>query len=198
MTRIRLSKEERKAQIKQSAIELFTEKGFGNTSVQEIIDRACLSKGGFYHYYSSKENLFREILEDGMEYRKDLIIEYRDEHKKLDRRELLINLLLDKILDHNDYKKMFVKLMLEMPSNPKLKKIFEDFSEGMNADFIEFCQKEGFTEYIDITNDEFGMIISSLMIGVTIFDYGNDEKMRQTLQDMLEVYFDKIGLWRET
>jgi AcrR family transcriptional regulator len=44
-----------------AAAELFAEKGFENTSVQEIVDAAGVTKGAMYHYFASKDDLLYEI-----------------------------------------------------------------------------------------------------------------------------------------
>jgi len=51
-------KEERTAQYIRKASELFAAKGYRQCGVQEIIDYLGLSKGGFYWYFSSKEELY--------------------------------------------------------------------------------------------------------------------------------------------
>jgi AcrR family transcriptional regulator len=43
------------------ATRLFAEKGFENTSVQEIVAAAGFTKGALYHYYESKDDLLYEI-----------------------------------------------------------------------------------------------------------------------------------------
>lgn len=43
------------------ALRLFQEKGFHATPVSEIIDEAGISKGLFYHYFESKNDLLRKI-----------------------------------------------------------------------------------------------------------------------------------------
>lgn len=53
----------RKRQVIQSSLEVFTEKGFQNTSIQDILKRANISKGTFYNYFSSKNECLMAILE---------------------------------------------------------------------------------------------------------------------------------------
>jgi AcrR family transcriptional regulator len=60
-------REERKAQIKNVALELISEEGFQNTSISKIAKRAGISKGLMYNYYESKEEMIHEILYDGMD-----------------------------------------------------------------------------------------------------------------------------------
>jgi AcrR family transcriptional regulator len=47
-----------KRQIYEAAVSLFFEKGFDNTSVQEIVERAGMTKGALYHYFPSKDDIW--------------------------------------------------------------------------------------------------------------------------------------------
>jgi AcrR family transcriptional regulator len=49
------------ARIVDAAVSLFAEKGFHSTSVQEVVDRAAVTKGAMYHYFRSKDDLLYEI-----------------------------------------------------------------------------------------------------------------------------------------
>lgn len=51
----------RKEAIMRTAEKLFFEKGYGETSIQDILDALSISKGGFYHYFDSKNALLEEI-----------------------------------------------------------------------------------------------------------------------------------------
>jgi AcrR family transcriptional regulator len=53
-----------RARISDAAVTLFSEKGFDATSVQEIVERAAVTKGAMYHYYRSKDDLLYEIYHD--------------------------------------------------------------------------------------------------------------------------------------
>jgi len=52
---------DRKLHVIKSAHELFVEKGFQATSVQDILDYSGISKGTFYNYFSSKNELLIAI-----------------------------------------------------------------------------------------------------------------------------------------
>ena len=54
----------RRTQLMAEATQLFAERGFHPTSVAEICTRIEAGKGVFYWYFSSKEELFLEILRD--------------------------------------------------------------------------------------------------------------------------------------
>lgn len=51
----------RKESILKTAERLFFEKGYEETSIQDILDALSISKGGFYHYFESKIALLEEI-----------------------------------------------------------------------------------------------------------------------------------------
>jgi TetR/AcrR family transcriptional regulator, transcriptional repressor for nem operon len=44
------------------AFRLFLEKGYDKVSMNELVRVSGLSKGAFYHYFTSKEELFREAI----------------------------------------------------------------------------------------------------------------------------------------
>jgi AcrR family transcriptional regulator len=51
-----------KENIVHESLKLFSLKGFQNTGVNEILEAAHTSKGGFYNYFASKEELFHAVL----------------------------------------------------------------------------------------------------------------------------------------
>ena len=61
----------RRAQILDTAEKLFFDKGYDRTSVQDILDAMGMSKGGFYHYFDSKESVLRSVSERRVEGRFD-------------------------------------------------------------------------------------------------------------------------------
>jgi AcrR family transcriptional regulator len=50
--------------ILRAAVDLFAEQGYDGTSVAEVITRAGVAKGGFYHHFASKEDLLYEVYGD--------------------------------------------------------------------------------------------------------------------------------------
>ncbi|MFD1737856.1 TetR/AcrR family transcriptional regulator [Bacillus salitolerans] len=54
---------DRKQHVVKKAHELFIEKGFHSTSIQDILDYSGISKGTFYNYFSSKNELLIELFQ---------------------------------------------------------------------------------------------------------------------------------------
>lgn len=45
------------ADVTRAAVELFASNGYANTSVQQIVEAAGVTKGAMYHYFESKDDL---------------------------------------------------------------------------------------------------------------------------------------------
>lgn len=59
--------EETKTRIMDSAIKLFSTRGFAAASVDDICDEAGISKGAFYHHFESKQALFLALLDSWLQ-----------------------------------------------------------------------------------------------------------------------------------
>jgi AcrR family transcriptional regulator len=55
---------ERPSEILEAALAAFAENGLSGTRVEDIADRAGVSKGTIYLYFSSKEEIFKEAVRD--------------------------------------------------------------------------------------------------------------------------------------
>jgi AcrR family transcriptional regulator len=54
--------ERRRRRIADAALELFATRGYNATSVEDVVERARMSKSAFYEFFTSKEDCFRELL----------------------------------------------------------------------------------------------------------------------------------------
>ena len=57
------AKEDRKSQILDAAFSVFVEKGYSETTMDDIVQKSNMSKGAIYHYYSSKKELFLSLID---------------------------------------------------------------------------------------------------------------------------------------
>ena len=55
-----------KRRIFNTAIKIFSEKGYDNTSVEEITAVAGVAKGSLYYHFAKKEDIFDLLLDEGM------------------------------------------------------------------------------------------------------------------------------------
>lgn len=70
-------REQKRALIKDTAMELFAQKGFSGSSMSMIAKQAGISKGLIYNYFTNKEDLIKTIILDGF----NILIDVFDENK---------------------------------------------------------------------------------------------------------------------
>lgn len=112
---------DRKQHVIKMAHQLFIDKGFQNTSIQDILDYSGISKGTFYNYFSSKNEL--------------LITLFKTIYKKLEkeRNELLIG------QDPSNIEIFIKQVELQMKTNRanKLITLFEEVLVLNDADLTQ-------------------------------------------------------------
>ena len=59
-------REKRRQQILEAALDLFISKGYAETKVADIAEKACMSAGLLFHYFESKAKLYEELIRIGM------------------------------------------------------------------------------------------------------------------------------------
>lgn len=84
----------KRVQILDAAEQLFFEKGYDRTSVQDLLDALSMSKGGFYHYFDSKEAVLRAVSERRAEGRFERLSAelYAPRRSPIDRLNLLLGM----------------------------------------------------------------------------------------------------------
>ncbi len=67
MTRTVKDPQERRAEIIETARQLFQDKGYERTTMQDVMDTLEIAKGTIYHYFASKEELLEAVVEGSAE-----------------------------------------------------------------------------------------------------------------------------------
>jgi AcrR family transcriptional regulator len=65
-----------------NSYKLFLKKGYKGVSMRDVLEATDLSKGGFYHYFKSKRELFRVIVEKYLYQASDTAFDFQDILKK--------------------------------------------------------------------------------------------------------------------
>jgi AcrR family transcriptional regulator len=71
-------KEDRPQEITEAAFEVFAEKGYSGARVEEVAQRAGVSKGLMYVYFRTKEELFKAVVKSVVVRRVDALLEAVD------------------------------------------------------------------------------------------------------------------------
>lgn len=78
---------------------LFAEKGYDKTSMQDIVDALGMSKGGIFHHFNSKEDIFHAVMERQFEQIIETVHQWLDEMHGLTAKEKLRGLIKRNLTD---------------------------------------------------------------------------------------------------
>jgi AcrR family transcriptional regulator len=146
----------RKQELLDAALELFYQKGYAETTIKEIHDKVCVTKGAFYYYFTSKEDVLDAITIQLAEKTVRITEEIADnpDLNALDK----INTIVSRVYEHRikniqAYSKLFhivesdsnilfrqrlLKKILKMVQEPYTKIVRQGIAEGLfHTDFEE-------------------------------------------------------------
>ena len=113
-------KKNRREEILKSAISAFSRKGYHNTSISDIIEKAGIARGTFYLYFENKRQIFDSVLDN-------LIIELDHCIKKIELGQGLPNPL-------DQLKANLKRVLILFIENPELTRILLRHATGLDAD----------------------------------------------------------------
>ncbi len=82
----------RRAELVRAASELFYEKGMPKTSINDITNRAGVTRSLFYHYFEDKQAIADAIVSDMVDEFVSRIINYAISHRNVDMDEFLMRI----------------------------------------------------------------------------------------------------------
>lgn len=138
-----------RAQMREKGKRLFERQGLKKTSVDELTEAVGISKGAFYLFYESKEELFLEILEQIEDEIQTAILEFAA-HPDADGRKNVSTMLKSFLLTWDAYpllknfsKTDFDYLVRKIPAERVLQHAKSD--EEFTNQFIKKIKREGIT-----------------------------------------------------
>ena len=200
MVRQRLSEDQRRQEILEAARKCFLEKGFADTTMEAVIERTTLSKGGVYRYYPSTVQMLADLMKKGTNHRFNILRESWCIHKG--DQEAFIDYLVDglyqKIIDENPYKKLYALFLLEVPKNEELLKL----KVGLIQHFFSIFSQEEYSssELIQVfKNRAFIEFINAMIVGVEMIDMCEIFiQQPDVLKTLIQAYFKKsLNQWME-
>lgn len=131
----------KKETIIHSALTLFTAQGFTQTTVQEIAEVSKISKGSFYTYFSSKDELLMALFKYYLDRYTNRITEI--DHESLSGREKMIKQLAIPFENLEEQKKFLVMYMREQNfgRTNELKKYMQDKKESIHLWYVKSILK---------------------------------------------------------
>lgn len=143
MNRERLTAKERKLEIQNISLEVFTIKGYKNTSMHDLVQATGLSAGGLYHHYKSTSEILYDLMIRGCKYREDIIRKKISEIPKPLGIEVLAELIVDKALSSNIFVPIYVMFLQSMQEDETLQQLYKKIQDSNIQDFEQMLEGNG-------------------------------------------------------
>jgi AcrR family transcriptional regulator len=184
-------KETIRAQMREKGKKLFEKQGLKKTSVDELTEAVGISKGAFYLFFDSKEELYLEILEQIEDDVQSRIMEFVI-HPKADARKNLRDMLKSFLLTMDAHPLLKNFSMVEY--DYLVRKIpAKRVQEHANSDreftneFIKKIKSEG------ITVKASPRVVSNLIKALFFMGLHRDEIGRDDYEELMETLIDLIA-----
>ncbi len=197
--------EEMKKKILVSAAKNFAKKGYAGTSLKDIALTAKVSKGGLYHHFSNKEDLFFVVCTENINTTMKKTMDFFEKRQNLQMCEE--DTLLEDLEEYydsvvvgtKDLERLWIEGMMESDHNPKLRKLLlgiekETGKWGLETlkqirDTTNLLKNYSDSELYDIMNG-FGSLYRGTLVG-RIMGKDTKELRRSWIQTVYAIYKSK-------
>lgn len=134
----------RKQEIIKAALEIFAKKGYKATTLDEIAEKSEFGKGTIYNYFSSKEEIYTEIITSAIE-QHQIIIRKIDE-ATVTLRDFVEELLVNLIRFSHENKESFLLLLFteihqSFTASTEISRIMDNNKQKMTEFFVQKASK---------------------------------------------------------
>lgn len=178
--------EKRKLEILEAAKKCFLEKGFQNTTMEDVIEKVSLSKGGVYYYYGSTYEMIYDFMKLGIKYRgeKNKTIDT----SKLTSLDAITEIMMERIYDENEFKSIYAIFLKLQNEDKRLCEMFENLKETNTEILLSAFPPDD--KLSSIFEDEFLVtFVNTLILG---YESLNQKEIfienKKTIKKMLEGY----------
>lgn len=183
----------------EKSLQLFSVKGYYNTSISDILQATGLTKGGLYCHFKSKEEVWRAVYDDAVAIWKTVVLkEMRSVIDPMDRIERTIENVLLGYLGKEVFKGgcFFVNMLVEMSGQSDtmgrhILKGFVGFSKLFQSWLIEAetaGQLKTGLDYREISN----FIVITLNGAATLYMSTRDGSILQQTNDQLSFFIRQL------
>ena len=189
-----------KEKIIHESLKLFSLNGFLSTSILDIISAAETSKGGFYNHFTSKEDLFYQVLDESRKiWRERNLNGLANEDSAIGKMKQLLKNYRDRyLLDAENFPGgcIFIMFAVELGNSRQhlsreVQKGFVGLRVMINRLLVE--GKDSGEFYNGINTDEITEILFNGMLGASV-NYSADksaETLNKSINSLID-YIDKL------
>ena len=150
-----------KRKIFETSMKLFAEKGYDATSIEEITAEVGVAKGTLYYHFSSKEEIFNFLIEEGMNLLKNSIkIKIDKQNNYIDKLRAIVLIQIKIIVKYENFMTIVLsEIWGNSPRSKTCKKYLDEYLEIVKSIVEEGIKAEEIKPY----NSE---ILTSEIIGL--------------------------------
>ena len=191
-----------KETIIHEALKLFSLKGFISTSIQDILEAASTSKGGFYNHFSSKEDLFYQVLDEANRiWREKNLSGLEDIENPIDRIIQLLKNYKDRYLkDAENFPGGCIFITLSVELNDQRPRLSQEIDKGFTGTknmlkrMLEQGRERGKLA-VDVSTEAVTEMLFASMLGSSVI-YGTNksaESLDKAINAVID-YLEKLRL----
>ena len=184
----------KRERIKKAALEIFSSRGYANTTVQQIAELAKVGKGTFYTYFETKEDVLTDLLIEGLTNMGEHIEKkirtlqgsvaklraiVREQFRYFHEHQSLCRLITREVWGHSDQSSTLVQKV----RSRYIKMLQEVVEKGI---------KDGELRSLDaqtVATALYGMVS---MVGLSMKDLPNDTALERVETTLQELFFSGI------
>ncbi len=126
-------RKESKEKILVAALELFAMNGYHPTSISRIAERAGISKGLMYNYFSGKEDLLKEVVKHSFEESANLLLQAVEPYIEKERLQTILRKVMETFVvmlkENAEIWKMSVALSMQTSNMPGIHRMMTQIFE---------------------------------------------------------------------
>jgi AcrR family transcriptional regulator len=126
-----------------TALELFAEKGYYASSINDIADNAGISKGLLYNYFSGKEDLLKAIVVNGLEDITEIFDPNKDGFLSDDEFEFFIDQIFDVLKNNISFWRLYYSLLMKSEVVNIIKEPMIEFMAPFLKTLTDYYKRHG-------------------------------------------------------
>lgn len=131
-----------RAQILQSALICFSNKGYHQTTMDDIVTQSDLSKGALYWHFKSKKELFIALVEWFMlQLGEEISLAWTDDMSATDKIRATVTVTLQNSEQMIPFVKIFLDFWAQTSEDEQLLQIFDQLIEGYKVQIAEILEE---------------------------------------------------------
>jgi AcrR family transcriptional regulator len=179
-------REEKRSQIMEVALELFSREGYHSTPISKIAREAGISKGLMYNYFDSKEELMLVILKKGMDQLAELFDPNKDGVLTGEEFDYFVERSFEAVIENPTYWRLYFGILMQAGIYEMIKEYYQSVLEESMGLLLNYYKERG----VDDPLAE-ALLFGAVMDGICLNYLINPEMF--PLEDFKQKIIDKFG-----